>query len=72
MMLWKRNTLCAAIAVLSLAVSAQDQSSTEQGLSAFEAGDYSQALEHFEQAEAAGDGDQSTDYNIAEIGRAHV
>lgn len=65
MMLWKRNTLCAAIAALSLAVSAQDQSSTKQGLSAFEAGDYSQALEHFEQAEAAGDGDQSTDYNIA-------
>lgn len=61
----KRSVWYLVMAIASLSVSAQNLSPAQQGITAFNNGNYDQALSLFQQAENNGNTSQSVDYNIA-------
>lgn len=60
-----KRAICLAVALASYGAIAQDDSQLQQGLQAFEAGNYAQALQLFQAVEQSGDSSESIQYNIA-------
>lgn len=65
MQLRKKQMLALAVAAASLSLAAQTPTPAARGITAFNSGDYEQALTLFHEAEQAGNDSQSVDYNIA-------